>query len=77
MLENVEKENWGHSNVFVGIDMAVQAGAKRLAFTHHDPNYNDQKLWSILLKSKEYLRINQPESDLELFLAHEGLIVTV
>ena len=77
MLENVEKENWGHSNVFIGIDMAVQAGVKRLAFTHHDPNYNDQKLWSILLKAKEYLRINQPESALELFLAHEGLTVTV
>ena len=77
MLENVEKENWGHSNVFIGIDMAVEAGVKRLAFTHHDPNYNDEKLWSILVKAKEYLRINQPGSNLELLLAHEGLIVTV
>jgi len=31
--ENVEKEDWGHSNMFTGIDMAVEAGVKKLLFS--------------------------------------------
>lgn len=73
MLENVEKENWGHSNVFIGIDLALEAKVRRLVFIHHEPTYDDDKLWGILLKAREYLEINQPESELQLFLATEGL----
>lgn len=73
MLENVEKEDWGHSNVFSGIDMALQANVKNLVFTHHEPNYNDQKLYEILSKAKEYLEISRSHQKLRLFLASEGL----
>ncbi len=77
MLENIEKENWGHSNVFTGIDMALKAGVKKLAFIHHEPAYDDEKLWDILQKAREYLKINKPESKLELDLAVEGLTITL
>lgn len=77
MLENVEKEDWGHSNVFIGIDMALEAGVKKLVFIHHEPAYNDKKLYNILKKAKEYVDINQSEGGLELFLAFEGLSMTL
>lgn len=77
MLENVEKENWGHSNVFTGIDMALGAGAKKIVFTHHEPAYDDEKLGEILHKAKEYLNVNQPEAGLRLYLASEGLSMTL
>ena len=73
MLENVEKEDWGHSNAFIGIDMALEAGVKRLALTHHDPGYDDEKLYEILKKAKDYLSIYQSGRSLELYLAYEGL----
>ena len=73
MLENVEKENWGHSNVFIGIDMAIEAKVKKLVFIHHEPSYGDEKLWDIMKKADEYLEINRPKSELKLDLAVEGL----
>ncbi|MCP4110561.1 MAG: MBL fold metallo-hydrolase [Desulfobacteraceae bacterium] len=72
MLENIEKENWGHSNVFTGIDMAIKAEVKKLAFIHHEPAYNDLKLWGMLQKAKEYAQINRAGKKLQLYLAFEG-----
>ena len=77
MLENVEKEDWGHSNVFSGIDMALEAGVKRIVFTHHDPTYDDRKLWEIQQKAYEYLELFRSGKPLELVLAYEGLILSV
>jgi len=77
MLENVEKEDWGHSNVFTGIDMAIEAEVKKLVFIHHEPGYNDEKLYKILIKAKEYVDINQPKVPLKLILASEGLSMTL
>ncbi|MBT8374902.1 MAG: MBL fold metallo-hydrolase [Deltaproteobacteria bacterium] len=77
MLENVEKEDWGHSNAFTGIDLAIEAGVKKLIFIHHEPSYNDEKLYNILIKAKEYVDINRPKIPLELILASEGLSMTL
>ena len=77
MLENVEKEDWGHSNVFTGIDMAIEADVKKLAFIHHEPAYNDLELWEILQKANEYVKINQPEKKLQLYLAFEGARIRI
>ncbi len=72
MLENVEKEDWGHSNVFTGIDIAIKAEVKKLTFIHHEPAYNDLKLWEIMQKADEYVKINRSEKKLQLYLAFEG-----
>ena len=73
MVENIEKEDWGHSNVMTGIDMAVEAKVKVLVITHHDPTYDDRTLWEILRKAKEYLVLSEPPKQLEIFIAYEGL----
>lgn len=77
MVENVEKADWGHSNMFTGIDMALEAGAKKLVFTHHDPGYDDKSLWELLQKAKEYEKISGSREDFEIYLAFEGLSFTL
>jgi phosphoribosyl 1,2-cyclic phosphodiesterase len=73
MMESVEKENWGHSTAFVGIDIALEAGVKNLVFTHHEPTYDDQKLWRIFQESNRYLEMQRGDRQLALYMAYEGL----
>lgn len=73
--ENIEKEDWGHSNILTGIDMALASGVKNMAFTHHDPVSKDEELIDVLSKAREYIKISQPEVDFNLFLAYEGLTI--
>jgi anti-anti-sigma factor len=46
--ESDEKEDWGHSSSFVGVEMAQQAKVKNLLLYHYDPTYSDQDLEKIL-----------------------------
>lgn len=73
--EGLQKEDWGHSSTFIGVDMAVEAGVKQIAFYHHEPNYSDFELMDILRQTEKYLRLVGPHSDLKMVLAHEGLSV--
>ncbi len=77
MIENVEKEDWGHSNVFTGIDIALEANVKGIVFTHHEPTYDDGKLWGIMQEANEYLDIQSSNNDLKLLLAFEGLNIEI
>jgi len=36
-----EKKGWGHSSWEQAVEVAEQAGVKRLALFHHDPEHND------------------------------------
>jgi phosphoribosyl 1,2-cyclic phosphodiesterase len=38
------KKGWGHSSWEQAIEVARQAGVKRLALTHHDPDHDDEFL---------------------------------
>ena len=77
MEENVEKEDWGHSNMFTGIDMAVEAGVKKLFFTHHDPENGDRGLWDNLEQARKYLAVQGADSDLTPELAVEGPYIEI
>ncbi len=76
-IENIEKEDWGHSNVFNGIDIALEAGVKKLVFTHHELNYDDKQLWDNLQKAYDYLGTQKSNSALQLELAFEGLSINI
>lgn len=69
------KRDWGHSSSFVGVDLALDAGVKRLALFHHEPTADDFMLVNILKKAQAYLRNIEPDSELEIFLAQEDLIL--
>lgn len=71
--EGLQKEDWGHSTSVAGIDLAVEAGVKRIALFHHEPDNNDEKLNSMLTQAQRYRRINYPDSSLEILLSYEGL----
>ncbi len=76
-FENFQKEDWGHSNMFTGIDIALIAGVKKLVFTHHEPTYDDKQLWGNLQEAYDYLDTQRSNSDLQLDLAFEGLSINI
>jgi len=71
--EAIHKEDWGHSSALIGIDIAIQANVKRLALFHHEPERDDFEIEDILKKSIDYKNINYPTSNIDIFLAEEGL----
>jgi len=77
LAESVEKEHWGHSTAFVGIDMALEAGVKQLLLTHHEPTYDDRKLWDIQQQAMRYLELQGGEGRLGVELAYEGMEILI
>lgn len=63
------KQGFGHSTFEMAIETKEQANAKKLAFFHFDPNYNDEKLNEIAVK------FQKPEHGI--FLAKEGMEVSL
>ena len=72
-----EKEGWGHSTAFTGVDLAVKANVKQIAFFHHEPTHNDFKLVDILCQTEKYLEQVAPNQCLKMFLSYEGLSVNL
>lgn len=71
--DGLERRDWGHSSTFIGVDLAVDANVKEIAFFHHDPRYDDFKLVEIFSQTEEYLKSIAPESRLKMFLSYEDL----
>ncbi|MDR0877346.1 MAG: MBL fold metallo-hydrolase [Treponema sp.] len=70
--EAIEKYNWGHSAFSLAVDFAANWGIKHMVLFHHDPTYNDRKLFNILQSARWYTeRMNI--KGIELTLAMEGL----
>jgi ribonuclease BN (tRNA processing enzyme) len=73
LIESYEKSDWGHSSSFIGVDIALCAGVKRLILFHHDPASDDDRLEALLASTQKYLKHVAPDSDCEVILGHEGL----
>jgi CheY-like chemotaxis protein/ribonuclease BN (tRNA processing enzyme) len=69
-VEYAKKRNWGHSTAEYAIDVAVMAGAKRLALYHHDPRHSDRFLESLEWHCRK--RAAAQGSPLDVFVAREG-----
>jgi diguanylate cyclase (GGDEF)-like protein len=67
------KVGWGHSTVEYATDIAVAAGATRLALFHHDPEHDDQTVLRLEGEARE--RVSRAGSALEVFAAKEGMTV--
>lgn len=63
------KIGWGHSTWQEGVKVAKEAGAKRLAVFHHEPNHTDDFLDEMATEVQEVF----PGG----FLAREGMIVPI
>jgi phosphoribosyl 1,2-cyclic phosphodiesterase len=52
--EAIEKYNWGHSAFSLGVDFAANWQIKHLVLFHHEPAYDDRKLFNILQSARRY-----------------------
>ena len=76
LSEATEKYKWGHSAFNQSVEFAASWGIKRLMLFHHDPAYNDQKVFSILQSAQWQLQ-EMNIKELEVSLAYEGLEITL
>jgi phosphoribosyl 1,2-cyclic phosphodiesterase len=74
--EAIEKYNWGHSAFSLAVDFAANWGIKQMVLFHHDPTYDDHKLFTILQSARWYTeRMNI--KDIKITLAMEGMELTL
>lgn len=69
------KVGWGHSSVEYATDVALAAGARRLALFHHDPEHDDAAVAQ--LEASARARVAARHADLDVFAAAEGLELDV
>ncbi len=67
----LQKENWGHSAFCYAIDFAHLFNIRELYLFHHEPTYDDKKLYSIL-KSAQWYSDNVCYGEVHVHLAIEG-----
>jgi phosphoribosyl 1,2-cyclic phosphodiesterase/CheY-like chemotaxis protein len=69
------KVGWGHSTMEYAVDVALAAGAARLALFHHDPGHDDQIMGGLEKAMQD--RVAAHGSALEVIAATEGLELQV
>jgi ribonuclease BN (tRNA processing enzyme) len=48
------RAGWGHSTPRQAVDLAAEAGCRRLLLFHHEPEHNDDALEALLAKTRDY-----------------------
>ena len=74
--EAIDKFNWGHSAFSFAVDFVVNWEIKHMVLFHHDPTYDDHKLYGILQSARWYLE-KMNIKGIELTLAYEGLEISL
>jgi phosphoribosyl 1,2-cyclic phosphodiesterase len=74
--EYASKVGWGHPRANTVVDLACQAGVKRLALTHHDPMHSDREI-DVLVGDGELRARRLGFEDLEIFGAREGVTLKI
>ena len=70
--ESIDKYNWGHSAFSMAVDFAAIWDIKHMVLFHHDPNYDDHKLYNMMQSARLYLeRMNN--KTVKVSLAVEGM----
>lgn len=69
--EYEKKRGWGHSTVQDAVDLAMDAGVKRLGLFHHDPERSDDEIDFQVEWCRNY--IQEKGSPLECFACAEGM----
>lgn len=71
------KKDWGHSSNVVAVEMAKEGGVKQLCLFHHEPAEDDDALELFFQQTVRYSSLHKPELPLEVFMAYDGLEVTI
>ena len=76
LLDSIHtKENWGHSSNILVTELAVRSKVKRLCMFHHEPTCDDNDLELLLKDTKDYLKIYDDSSLLNIDMAFDGMHV--
>jgi len=70
-----QRVGWGHSTIDYAVDVAMAAGARRVALFHHDPTHDDVTLARLEAAARE--RARSAGSTIEVFAAREGMELTL
>ncbi|MBN1837484.1 MAG: MBL fold metallo-hydrolase [Spirochaetales bacterium] len=70
--EAIEKYDWGHTSYSMAVDFAAEWDIKTLVLFHHEPQYNDRKIYS-MLNSADWYRERLERKGFRVVLAVEGL----
>lgn len=70
--EAIEKYDWGHSSYSLAVDFAVAWDIENLYLFHHEPHYEDKKIFTIEQSARWYLN-HQKNHHLNIICAREGL----
>src|SRR2546422_439892 len=73
--EFLQRVGWGHSTFEYAVDVAMAAGAKRVALFHHDPTHDDAAMER--LEASARARAQAAGSRMEVFAAREGIELTI
>jgi phosphoribosyl 1,2-cyclic phosphodiesterase len=76
LKEATEKYNWGHSAFNRAVEFTAHWKIKHLVLFHHEPTYDDQKLYSILQSAQSYSE-QMGFQDVQITLATEGLEINL
>ena len=71
------KEDWGHSNNLIGVELAQKAGVKHLCLFHQEPVSSDEDLHKFLLDTKKYASLVRGSGSLRVSIAWDGMAVEV
>ncbi|NLT24101.1 MAG: MBL fold metallo-hydrolase [Syntrophorhabdus sp.] len=71
------KENWGHSNNIVAVELGAKAGVRRLVLFHNEPTVDDLALETFLNDTRRYLKIYDPQSTMTADLAYDGMEIEI
>ncbi len=74
--EAIEKYDWGHSSYSLCVDFASVWKIKQLVLFHHEPMYDDNKMYSILHSANWYKQYQQ-NSNISVSLAREGMEIVL
>jgi len=67
------KENWGHSNNIIAVELSVKANVKHLCIYHNEPTFDDERLDEFLDDTRRYLKIYAETSPLIIDVAFDGM----
>ncbi len=68
-------KSWGHSTYQDAVDLAMEAGVKRLGLYHHDPDRTDDQIDRFTERCREY--IQKKSSSLECFACADGMEIII
>lgn len=72
-----DKEHWGHSNSYQGVELALKARVKHLCLFHSDPATSDKDLDKLLVETERMLPLVAEGRLLKVSIAWDGKVIAV